>query len=62
MIMYKMIYSNPYSNRTLKVGELIKILESLDENKALFIVDESGKSRQIKDIAQSSGGILLCDF
>ena len=31
-------------------------------NEALFIVDESGKSRQIKAIAQSSGGILLCDF
>lgn len=60
--MYKLIYSNPYSNRTLKVGELIKILESLDENRAIFFVDESGKSRQIKDVAQTSSEILLCDF
>lgn len=62
MIMYKYIYTHPASSGSLKVGELIKILESLDTNKTLYIFDENGNTRPFYDIAQRGDEILLCDF
>ena len=62
VMVYKYVYTHTNSATALKVGDLIKILESLNEGLPVYILDGNNEKRPVYYLAQDQTGILICDF